>query len=129
MAVAFLMAAGEASGRTPVGPPLDALAAPSRADVSLIVAESTVFCRRKKLVGAAEADDELWLVVVGVVPPPVPPLVAPVPARLTPAVALAVVEDVPVVVAVVVASRVSPPDEARRPVLDDVAEMERWTLR
>jgi hypothetical protein len=43
LAVAFFMAAGEASGRTPVGPPLEALPAPSRADVSLMVAESTVF--------------------------------------------------------------------------------------
>jgi len=60
LAVAFLMAAGEARGRTPVGPPPVALAAPSRADVSLIVAESTVFCRRKKLVGAVTV--ELWLV-------------------------------------------------------------------
>ena len=44
LAVAFLMAAGEANGRTPVGPPLEALAAPRRADAaSLMVAESTVF--------------------------------------------------------------------------------------
>ena len=43
LAVAFLMAAGDAKGRTPVGPPLEALPAPSRADVSLMVAESTVF--------------------------------------------------------------------------------------
>ena len=49
LAVAFFMAAGEARGLTPAGPPLEAFAAPSLADVSLMVAESTVFCRRKKL--------------------------------------------------------------------------------
>ena len=119
VAVAFLRAAGEARGRTPAGPALEALAAPSRADVSLIVAESTVFWRRKKLVGAAADDDELWLVVDDVVDPA---------ARLAAPVA-APVELVPVAVAVVAASRVSPPEEARRPVFEEVEEMERWTLR
>ena len=118
VAVAFLRAAGDARGRTPAGPALDALAAPSRADVSLIVAESTVFCRRKKFVGAA-VDEELWFVVDAVVEP-VARLVGPVDA---------LVALVPEAVAVVAASRVSPPDEARRPVFEEVADMERWTLR
>lgn len=34
----------------------------------------------------------------------------------------------PEALALVAASRVSPPDDARRPVFDDVAEMERWTF-
>lgn len=114
VAVAFLRAAGEARGRTPAGPALDALAAPSRAEVSLIVAESTVFCRRKKLVGAA-VDDELWLVVDDVV--------EPVARLAVPVVVLAAL--VPEVAAVVAVSRVSPPDEARRPVFEEVAEIER----
>lgn len=126
------MAAGEARGLTPVGPPPAALAAPSRADVSLMVAESTVFWRRKKLVGAPP--DEMWLPDVGV---------AAVEARepaedgLTPAVvvvplaaAAADVAVAPEALAFVAASRVSPPDDARRPPgLDEVAEMDRWTLR
>ena len=45
------------------------------------------------------------------------------------AVPLVPVPAVPEALAVVAASRVSPPEEARRPVLDEVAEMERWTLR
>lgn len=114
VAVAFLRAAGEARGRTPAGPALDAFAAPSRAEVSLIVAESTVFCRRKKLVGAA-VDDELWLVVDDVV--------EPVARLAVPVVVLAAL--VPEVAAVVAVSRVSPPDEARRPVFEEVAEIER----
>ena len=113
------MAAGEARGRTPVGPPPVALAAPSRADVSLIVAESTVFCRRKKLVGAVTV--ELWLVPWGVTA-----VEARLPAEAVAATALAAA---PEALALEAASRVSPPDDARRPVFDDVAEMERWTLR
>lgn len=127
-AVAFLMAAGEARGLTPVGPPLEALAAPSRADVSLMVAESTVFCRRKKLVGGGTAD-ETWLEAVGVTDvearlPADDGVVAVVP------LALAAAAPAPEALALAAASRVSPPDDARRPPgLDDVAEMERWTLR
>ncbi len=127
LAVAFLMAAGEASGRTPVGPPPpDALAAPSRADVSLMVAESTVFWRRKKLEGGG-APPVLWLadvVVPAVRLPTAEPAADAAPAALLPPPPAAPDAD-----AVMAASRVSPPDEARRPVFDDVAEMERWTLR
>ena len=119
------MAAGEASGRTPVGPPLEALPAPSRADVSLMVAESTVFWRRKKLVGAAPL--ELWLVTWGVaaVEERLPAVTVVAPALAPEATA----EAAPEALALVAASRVSPPDDARRPVLDEVAEIERWTLR
>jgi hypothetical protein len=61
--------------------------------------------------------------------------VAAVEARL-PAVAVvapalapeATAEAAPEALALVAASRVSPPDDARRPVLDEVAEIERWTL-
>ena len=119
------MAAGEASGRTPVGPPLEALPAPSRADVSLMVAESTVFWRRKKFVGATPP--ELWLATWGVaaVEARLPAVAVVVPALVPEAAA----EAAPEALALVAASRVSPPEDARRPVLDDVADIDRWTLR
>lgn len=125
LAVAFFMADGEARGRTPVGVPA-ALAAPILVDVSLMVAESTVFWRRKKLVGAEAPLLELWFVTGA----------AEADVRLpeddvgvTPALPGAAVAADPEALAFEAASRVSPPDDARRPVLDDVAEMERCTLR
>lgn len=51
---------------------------------------------------------------------------ARLPAEAVAATALAAA---PEALALEAASRVSPPDDARRPVFDDVAEMERWTLR
>lgn len=118
------MADGEASGRTPVGVPAAAFAAPIRADVSLMVAESTVFWRRKKLVGGA-APPELWFADWGVAPDDVrlPDEDVGVTPALPGTAAVA-----PVALAFAAASRVSPPDDARRPVLDDVADTERCTF-
>lgn len=127
LAVAFLMADGEARGRTPVGVPAAALAAPIRADVSLMVAESTVFWRRKKLVGAAAPPLELWFVTWGAAVDDVRlPADDVADAPVLPGAADAAAA--PEALALDAASRVSPPDDARRPVLDDVAEMERCTL-
>ncbi len=53
------------------------------------------------------------------------PAVAVVAPALAPE---ATAEAAPEALALVAASRVSPPDDARRPVLDEVAEIERWTL-
>ena len=121
------MADGEASGRTPVGvPPAAAFAAPIR--LSLIVAESTVFWRRKKLVGAAAPVPvwfaPAWGVALDGVRLPDDEDVGVTPAL--PAAAAAAFAAAPPE-AFVAASRVSPPDDARRPVFDDVAEMERCT--
>ena len=125
LAVAFLMAAGDASGLTPAEAAPEALeeeAAASLADVSLMVAESTVFWRRKKFEGAAPV--ELWFEEVWGDTTPV---------RLPAAGAAAFAPDAGAaeLAVVAVASRVSPPDDARRPpaVLLDVVEMERCTLR